>query len=124
MPDADKHEELKTSEVWRVFYGYFPGFFFIVTFLGFTSVIKYDSVKNLVTTGKIKEAKLHLMLVYKNCNADNVDQYVAYIRSKSGKATSNLTLGDAFTNPRYRRATWVNVGYIVFHELTGINVIL
>jgi hypothetical protein len=64
------------------------------------------------------------MLVYKNCNVDNVDQYVEYIRSKSGKATSNLTLKDAFTNPRYRRATWVNVGYIVFHELTGINVIL
>jgi hypothetical protein len=27
-------------------------------------------------------------------------------------------------NPRYCRATWVNIAYIIFHELTGINVIM
>jgi len=57
LPGAKKFDELKKSEVWRVFYGYFPGFFFIVTFIGFTFVIKHDSIKNLVTTGKIEEAK-------------------------------------------------------------------
>jgi len=124
LPDEDQHQKLKDSEIWRVFCGYFPGAFFVITFLGFTFVIKHDSIKNLVTTGKIKEAKEHLKLVYKNCNDNNVDTYVAYIRSKSGRATSTLTLKDAFTNPRYRRATWVNVGYIIFHELTGINVIM
>ena len=31
---------------------------------------------------------------------------------------------DATTHPDYRRATWVNFGYIIFHELTGINVIM
>lgn len=31
---------------------------------------------------------------------------------------------DATSNPKYRKATWVNIGYIIFHELTGINVIM
>jgi Na+/melibiose symporter-like transporter len=33
-------------------------------------------------------------------------------------------LKDAVANPKYRKATWVNIGYIIFHELTGINVIM
>ena len=36
-----------------------------------------------------------------------------------------MTYKDAFcADERYRRASWVNVIYIVFHELTGINIIL
>jgi Na+/melibiose symporter-like transporter len=34
-----------------------------------------------------------------------------------------LTLKDALFHPMYRRATWINIVYIIFHELTGINVI-
>jgi hypothetical protein len=30
----------------------------------------------------------------------------------------------AFTDPRYRRATWVNIGHIVVHELVGFNIML
>jgi hypothetical protein len=31
---------------------------------------------------------------------------------------------DAFcSNPNYTKASWVNIAHIVFHELTGINVI-
>lgn len=41
-----------------------------------------------------------------------------------GESSGNLTLRDALFNPIYRKATWVNLCYIVFHELTGINVIM
>ena len=41
-----------------------------------------------------------------------------------GKSSSGLSIFDALFNPQYRTATWVNVWYIIFHELTGINVIL
>jgi hypothetical protein len=44
--------------------------------------------------------------------------------SKFGNNTSKKSLKDALFDPEYRRATWVNLGYIVFHELTGINVIM
>ena len=86
--DPDDHAALKSSEVWRLFCGYFPGALFLIAFLGFTFIIRYDSIKNLVTTGKIKEAKQHLMLVYKKCNPQNVDKYVDYIKGRSGKKTS------------------------------------
>lgn len=115
---------MDNTEIWRVFYFYFPATWFALAFLSLVFTIKYDSIKNLVTKNEIKEAKAHLRLVYKNCNDSNIDTYVAFIASTCGKATSNLTITDALMNPKYRRATWVNVGYIVFHELTGINVIL
>lgn len=44
-------------------------------------------------------------------------------RANMGANSSGLTLKDALCNDRYRKATWVNLGYIVFHELTGVNVI-
>ena len=36
-----------------------------------------------------------------------------------------MTLNEAFcTDERYTRASWINVIMIMFHELTGINVVL
>ena len=36
-----------------------------------------------------------------------------------------MTYTEAFcSDETYRRASWVNVGYIIFHELTGINIII
>lgn len=62
--------------------------------------------------------------MYKYANDDDIAQkFIARIRQSSGKKSSNLTLNDALFNEQYRRATWVNIGYIIFHELTGINVI-
>jgi len=46
------------------------------------------------------------------------------LKFTSGGDTNNLTLKDAVFGEQYRRATWTNIGYIIFHELTGINVIL
>ena len=46
------------------------------------------------------------------------------MKKSTGKDTSKLTLKDALFNDRYKKATWVNIGYIIFHELTGINVIM
>jgi len=46
------------------------------------------------------------------------------LKKTIGANTTKLTLKDAVANDRYRKATWVNIGYIIFHELTGINVIM
>lgn len=53
----------------------------------------------------------------------NVDLYLNKLSSVSSSGSTGLTIKDALLNPMYRKATWINVGYIVFHELTGINVI-
>ena len=73
--------------------------------------------------GRYSEAKIMLKLVYKKCNDGNVGEYIKYISESSSKFTSNLTIKDAVKDPKYRNATWANIGYIIFHELTGINVI-
>ena len=54
----------------------------------------------------------------------NIGIYEDTLRGASGKSTSNLTLKDALFNYQYRKSTWINIGYIIFHELTGINIIL
>ena len=38
--------------------------------------------------------------------------------------SSSVNLKDALSDPMHRGATWVNFGYMIFHELTGINMIL
>ena len=39
------------------------------------------------------------------------------------QTTSKVSLKQAFTDPEFSRCSWVNVTNIIFHELTGINVI-
>jgi major inositol transporter-like SP family MFS transporter len=47
------------------------------------------------------------------------------LTSTISKATSKVTLKEAFcTDERYKKASWINVADITFHELTGINSIL
>lgn len=97
---------------------------YLLVLVALLFTIQHDSIKNLVTKDRREEARAHLRLVYKNCNEQNADRYIERIRSTCGSDSSNLTLRDALANPQYRTTTWANLGYIVFHELTGINVIL
>ena len=42
-----------------------------------------------------------------------------------GEAAQKATLKQAFVaDERYRRASWINVFNMIFHELTAINIIL
>lgn len=62
--------------------------------------------------------------MYKYAKDDETaKKYIEKIKQSSGNKSTNLTLNDALFNDQYRTATWVNIGYIIFHELTGINVI-
>ena len=45
------------------------------------------------------------------------------MKSNMGGDTTSVTLKDALFDPKYKKATWINVGYIFFHEFAGINVI-
>ena len=122
LPNDD--EALKNTPRWRVFYFYFPGGLYLLVLLAFIFTIKHDSIKHLIIRNNLKEARLAVMEVYKHSNESNVDDYIARIRNQCGEDTSGLTIKDALVHPRYRTATWANIGYITFHELTGINVIL
>ena len=54
---------------------------------------------------------------------DVADIYIAMLREKLGNDSSDLTIKDALFNPNYRKSTWVVIGYIIFHELAGFNII-
>jgi SP family arabinose:H+ symporter-like MFS transporter len=63
--------------------------------------------------------------LYKHATTDeDCDDYIDHLRRNMGKNSSNLTLSDALFDPKYRKATWVNIGYMFFHEVTGYNIIL
>jgi hypothetical protein len=97
-----------------------------LTLVGYFVFLRNDAVKFLINDEKQKkEAKIAIKQVYKYCDTpEKEEEYYNYIKSKCGKSSSNLNFNDAVCNPQYRGATWVNVGYIIFHELTGINVIM
>lgn len=49
-------------------------------------------------------------------------KYIHKIKSIMGQGSSGLTLRDALFNPEYRRATWTNIGCMIFHELAGVQI--
>lgn len=62
--------------------------------------------------------------MYANCDDETSQDYcISILRQSMDKGTSDLTLKDGLFNERYRTATWINIVYMIFHELTGINVI-
>jgi len=105
---------------------YFPVAMYAVTLVGFLVICRHDAVKFLINDeNQKKEAKVAIRQVYKYCDTpEKEEEYYQLIKSKCGKSSSNLNFNDAVCNPQYRGATWTNVGYIIFHELTGINVIM
>lgn len=59
-----------------------------------------------------------------NAQADeDADDIISNLQANMGGDTTGLSLKDALFDPKYRKATWINVGYIFFHEFAGINVI-
>jgi hypothetical protein len=75
--------------------------------------------------GEKSEARKAIREVYKYCNSEEAEEkYYQHIKRNCSEGSSGLTYADALCNAQYRKSTWVNVGYIIFHELTGINVVM
>lgn len=109
--------------MWRIFYAYLPIFMYGLFILGMFTTGKHDSIKFLIEKGKLEEAKKAIKDMYQGVTDESAAEVLEHIKSESGSGTSDLTTWDVFCNPKYRRATWVNIGYMFFHEVAGINVI-
>ena len=57
LPEEHDEDKLRETEVWRVFYFYFPATLHIIVLVSLLFTIKYDSVKNLITKNKTTEAR-------------------------------------------------------------------
>ena len=84
--------------------------------------VKHDSIKFLVSSAKFNEAREMIKQVYDSNEHGNA--IIDHIEMSSQKETSSVSLKDAITSPHYRRATFVALMMIVFHELTGENAIM
>jgi hypothetical protein len=125
IPDDDDTEALLATNLWKVNYGYVPICFLGVSLLSLFTFVRNDSIGFLIVKNNQAQARAAIMQVYKHARTEQqADLYIDYLRTKLGSDSSSLTLKDAVANPKYRKATWINIGYIIFHELTGINVIM
>jgi len=124
VPKDDDIEGLMNTNNWLIFYVYFPVSVLLLIMFLLLTIVRYESIKFLIVNNRLDEANKAVQQMYKYATNDKIaDVYIAKIRSVSGAGSSGLTLKDALFNPQYRTATWVSIGYIIFHELTGVNVI-
>jgi len=123
LPSDKDHPALLETEAWRAIFFYFPLGLYVLFAATLLLSITYEPIKYSITKGNHKDACYAARRMYMYCTEKNQDLYIEQIKKSSGSDFSGLTVKDALVDPQYRTATWVNVGYIIFHELTGINVI-
>ena len=69
LPDDDDKAALKKTERWRIMYAYFPIAYMLLIIFGLVFVVKHDSIKFLITKGKVKEARKAIKKVYKHAKS-------------------------------------------------------
>ena len=85
--------------------------------------MKTDTPKYYLLNNDQRLAEDTIKTIYECENQDDVDAISKFMTKHSQKATSTVTIKQIFTDPDYTGATWVNLWSVIFHELTGINVI-
>ena len=90
---------------------------FMITFM-----FNKDTPKFLISQGKDEEAKKVLERIYDTTETD-IDTIFEYVKSTISKVTSKVPLTQALCGNKYRKGTWIAAILIIFHELSGINVI-
>ena len=125
LPDDKNTAALMKSNMWFYIYAFPLVFYAIMAGLMFTVVV-HDSPKYSIVSNKKKECLAVLNQIYKtDGNEELAEEISDFIESTIQKKSTSVSYTEAFcSDEKYKRASWINVGYIVFHELTGINVIL
>ena len=124
LPDDDDTEALEKTKNWIYPYLICPGGLYLIGLLGLLCIVREDAIKFLIVNGKNDQARKHIRRLYKHAFDDEeADRYIYIIKRTIGGGVSNLTLCDGLFNPRYKIASWTSIVYMLFHELTGINVI-
>ena len=122
-PDTDR-EALKHTKVFYYIMGFPLILNFLMAVLLFT-VITIDSPKYYMVNGNKESSLKAIKKIYRTEDDDAYAEEISdFIKSTIQTQSTKVTLKAAFfTDERYRRASWVSLIYIIFHELTGINVI-
>jgi len=73
--------------------------------------------------GKYEEAKIALARIY-DTKTQDIEIIFKEIISSIQKETSSVPFCKAVCGSIYAKGTWIVVVLIIFHELSGINIIL
>ena len=100
----------------------FPIALFIVMGVLLLTVVTTDSPKYYLVNDRKEDCLRAINKIYLPGQAEEV---CAFVQSTIQTSSTSVKLSDAlWYNERYKRASWVSICYIVFHEMTGINVIM
>ena len=123
-PDTDPQRLIESNMWYFIFAFNFVFYGIMVTLL--LSVVRFDSPKYSIVKNKMNDCISVIHQIYKTGdNVELAEEIKDFISSTIQKQSTSVTYKEAFcSDERYKRASWINVGYIIFHELSGINVIL
>ena len=119
--DIPNYDELKKDNNWRVIYG-FPYICQFLTILMFITCYREDSITFSIGSGNDEGALKLIQKVYKS--SEDPDEILADLKGKSSKGASNVTLGQACCDKKYRRSTWVAFALCFFQQQTGLDGIM
>ena len=111
---------------WRVILG-FPLPLFLISTVGFLMIIKFDGPSFYLTKGQYELAERSFNSINKTelDRAPFLKLCKEYENSAKLSGSTKVSLKDAFWhNENYRRASWINIANVIFHEATGLNIIL
>ena len=124
--DTDTQALMDNEVTWRVILG-FPLILYVASTLGFLTVIKLDGPSFYLSQGQYELAERS----FGNINKTEGDREPfenlrrEYENSAKLAGSTKVSLQDAFWyDENYRRATWINIANVIFHEVAGINIIL
>jgi len=104
LPEADDKEGLLADGNWRIIYG-FPYICQALTNLLFLTCFREDSIVFSIGNGDDESAITLIKKVY--AKTEDPSAVLATLKSTSQKGSSNVTIGQACCDRKYKKATWV-----------------
>lgn len=104
LPESNDYEAMKVDGNWRIIYG-FPYICQVLTNLMFLTCFREDSIVFNIANGNDEDAIKLIKKVY--AKDEDPHAVLATLKSTSQKGSSNVTIGQATCDRKYKKATWV-----------------
>lgn len=104
LPESTDYEAMKKDDLWRVIYG-FPYICQFLTNLMFLTCFREDSIVFNIANGNDEAAIALIKKVY--AKDEDPQAVLQTLKNTSHKGSSNVTIGQACCDRKYKKATWV-----------------
>jgi hypothetical protein len=107
--------------LWKTMNFYLPISILIIMTCALFFVVRHDSLKFLIVTDDINEAKIVVSEIY---SCQNVYNLIHNLRLAYSEDTSSQTVIHALFSSKYYKATWFNAIYIIFNKMVGFEFVM